>query len=284
LRRLLRRCRFRFMLLIRVLVRFFDVWSVAELDRRSFAVFGTERGGETASVIRVNLRFVSRARDGDIGKAAVDETSRAVCVDVDENAPRRQPLGAVRRDGVTMIEGTKPPRIEGDDAAILAVELHRNLIAAKFLDGAQLTPHDAKLLVGRRELETVAVGELALCGFEDVDATKPLGIVDDGLSISFLDGDGVLAGVGGEHRGGAAALDAEFLAADGVLNDVAGLVAHGPCAVGSGDVGSVIERLKVWFSDAITPLACSSVRTAWLISCRLRLSGDTMKVFSGLAA
>ena len=203
-----------------------------------------ERGGKTARVIRINLRFVSRARDSDIGKAAVDETSWAVRIDIDKNAPSRKPLGAVRRYGVTMIEGSKFFRIEDDDAAILAVELHRNLIAAESLDCPQFAPDDAKLLVGRSELKSVAGGELALGGLEDVNAAKPLGIVGDGSTVSLFDRNGVLTGRGGEHGCGAATLDAEFLAAGGVLNNVSGLVSDSPCTVGSGNVGPVIKRLE----------------------------------------
>ncbi len=156
-----------------MVVGFLRRGSISELYCRSFAVFGTECGGEATRVVRVNLRVVSRARDSDISKAAVDETSRAVRVDVDENAPGRQPLSAVRRNGIAMIEGTEFFRIEGDGAAILAVHVHRDFVAAELCDRAQLAPDDAKLLVGRGELEAVTGCKIALSRFEDVDAAKP---------------------------------------------------------------------------------------------------------------
>ena len=74
-------------------------------------------------------------------------------------------------------------------------------------------------------------------------------------------------------------------AAGGVLEHVAGLVARRPRAICAGHIGAVGRACgRSGHLLQVAPLLRSSARTASLICWRLRLSGETMMVFSGLAA
>jgi hypothetical protein len=82
----------------------------------------------------------------------------------------------------------------------------------------------------------------------------------------------------------AALVNDDVLAAPLVMQHIANLIASAQVrsALIMSERGTSIRI--AWPAGCTMPNACSSARTAWLISRRDALSGDTMMVFSGCAA
>jgi len=71
-----------------------------EVDGGGLAVFSRKFGSKSGGIVRVNVRVLRSAGDGDVGKSAIDESAWAIGVYVGDDAPCRQPLGTVGGDRV----------------------------------------------------------------------------------------------------------------------------------------------------------------------------------------
>src|ERR1700680_3603509 len=78
-------------------------WFV-KIDGGGFAHIGAQTLGKRSGIIGVNVGVLRRARDGDVGKAGVEESGERIGVDVHENAIFGQALGTVAGDGIKVID------------------------------------------------------------------------------------------------------------------------------------------------------------------------------------
>jgi len=133
------------------------------------------------------------------------------CVHVDQYALRGKSLRAVRGYGVTVIEVAHLARVER--YCLPAVHADGELpILADVLDGCEGAVSDAKLPVGRSELEPVADGKLALDLAVGADAAQPRRVIAHLFAVCFLNDKAILFRVGCDHLSIAARLDANVLA------------------------------------------------------------------------
>ena len=152
------------------------------------------------------------------------------------------------------------------------------------MDGSKIAVRNPEVFVGRRELDAVACCKLPFSLAKDIYTSEPSRVIGDARSVLQLDGESVGAGINGADGSEATALDAFGLAAGGVLQYLASVVSRGPGAVCAGHIGAVGETCGTLAVVGQRARCRNSTRTASLICWRLRLSGETMIVFSGRAA
>jgi len=96
-------------------------WS--EVHRGCLADLVRKPGSRRCGVVGIDSRVVRRMRYRDISETGVDERAGRVGIDVDQDAPLGESLGAVRGHGIAVIEGSYLRWIERNSTAIFPGEL-----------------------------------------------------------------------------------------------------------------------------------------------------------------
>jgi hypothetical protein len=134
---------------------------------------------EGRRVIGVNAGIVGSAGNGNVSEAIVDETVRGFGVDVSENAASGNPLGTVRGHSVAVIELAELLGVECDHPVRLTVHSQGHFAVFEAAHRSQIAIGDAKVFVGRGELDAVSCGELPLYLQEDIHSLQPARVVGD---------------------------------------------------------------------------------------------------------
>ena len=124
----------------------------------------------------------------DLRREGFDEAARRISVDIGYHAVCRESLGAVRRDGVAVVELPELSRFEADGTLLFAIHKDGHTGWLDPADGAHVTVRDAKLLVQRRELQPVARGKLSTGLAIDVHAIDTPGVVLHRCAVCKLHG------------------------------------------------------------------------------------------------
>jgi len=98
-----------------------DGGTLCDFERGGLGDVGAELRGKLGEIAREDLRVLRCARNGDVGKAGIDEFRVNVGVHVDQNALRGESLRTVRGHGVAVIEVPHLGWIEGDHPFFSAV-------------------------------------------------------------------------------------------------------------------------------------------------------------------
>jgi len=122
-----------------------------------------EAFAECRGVVRIDLGIVGRTRDGDVGKATIDEFGVNVCVHIHEDAFCCKTLRAVGGYGVTVIEMPHLLGIETDYSIFSSIHTDADLsILSDVLDASKVTIGDLQGPVRSRKLNFLASSEFAL--------------------------------------------------------------------------------------------------------------------------
>jgi len=84
-----------------------------------FAHIGAEALGKGGGIIGVNVGVLGRARNGDVGKAGVEEFGERIGVHIDEDAVFGQTLGTVAGKGIAVIEVAHPSGVKIDSSSVI---------------------------------------------------------------------------------------------------------------------------------------------------------------------
>ena len=107
-------------------------------------------------IVRINLRVIASARDGDIGHAAVEQILRAqLGVHVNQDAVGSLSLAGVAGHCIAMIEMRMLARIEFDRAATVHLQAHPPVFVDA-LDCSQLAVRNFQFIGRCGELDAVA--------------------------------------------------------------------------------------------------------------------------------
>jgi len=124
-----------------------------KVDGRGLADLMAQARRDRGNVIGEYPRVKAGPRQRDIGEPAVDEVGMGGMIYVHQHTVRRQSLGTVAGDGVTMIEVMYRLGIEGE--RLPGVHLHCHHSRFDLLYRSQSAVGDMQLPVGCRELNSV---------------------------------------------------------------------------------------------------------------------------------
>src|ERR1017187_2115061 len=215
-----------------------------------FAHIGAEALGQRRCIIGVNVGVLGRTRNGDVGKAGVEEFGERIGVHIDEDAVFGQTLGTVAGNGIAVIEVTHSSGVEIDSSSVIHFHGQAIVIADGF-DPAAITVVHVEVLIIVRELDAITGRELTRNAGVNIDSAQTLRIVGHVLAICSGDGDSIVGGIGRDDRGVAVSFQAKLLAPTNVLHGVVGVVPGGPCSICSAHVVSSHEHGKrnILFSE-----------------------------------
>lgn len=142
------------------------VEAIAKVNRGRLGYIAAQVFGEHGRIVGENLRFVRRARDGDICEPLADEFRVNFGIHIYQHALCGKPLRALRGHGVAMIEVAHRAWVERN--ALFFVAIHANdkpAVVADLLECAKIAVGNAQLPVWRRQLYPVrtANGEPFCC-------------------------------------------------------------------------------------------------------------------------
>src|SRR5580704_9094408 len=184
---------------------------LVKIDGGGFAHIGAEALGKGDGIIGVNVGVLGRTRNGDVGKAGVEEFGERIGVHIDEDAVFGQTLGTVAGDGIAVIEVPHPSGVKIDGSSIIHFHGQAIVIADGF-DPAAITVVYVEVLIIVRELDAIAGGELARKVGVNIDSAQALRIVGHMLAIRSGNGDAIVGGIGRDDRGVAVSFQAQLLA------------------------------------------------------------------------
>src|ERR1700722_14232159 len=95
---------------------------VRKLNSRTLGNLATQPVAEIGSVIGIDLSVEACARDGNVGKAGVEQVRVDAGIAVDEDAFSSESLGAVTGDGVAVVEMTMLVGVEFDQAIVVEAD------------------------------------------------------------------------------------------------------------------------------------------------------------------
>lgn len=95
---------------------------VRKLNSRTLGNLATQPVAEIGSVIGIDLSVEACARDGNVGKAGVEQVWVDAGIAVDEDAFSSESLGAVTGDGVAVVEMTMLVGVEFDQAIVVEAD------------------------------------------------------------------------------------------------------------------------------------------------------------------
>src|SRR3984957_4571038 len=217
---------------------------VRKLNSRTLRNFATESLAKFGSVIGIDLSVEACARDGNVGKAGVEQVWVDVGIAVDEDAFSSESLGAVTGDGVAVVEMTMLVGVEFDQAIVVEADGYAT-IGVDRLDRGHVAICNVEGFVGGSKLDAFTYGELPFDLLIDADACKAAGIVGRKLSVRFLDREFVCGWVDRDNRCVGGSFDSDGFAAACVANYVIDLVVLGPGSFGSGHVLTLIQHTEI---------------------------------------
>jgi hypothetical protein len=240
---------------------------LVKIEGGGFGHIGAEALGKGGGIIGVNVGVLGRTRNGDVGKAGVEEFGERIGVHIDEDAVFGQTLGTVAGNGIAVIEVPHPSGVEIDSSSVIHFHGQAIVIADGF-DPAAITVVHVEVLIIVRELDAITGRELMRKAGVNIDSAQTLRIVGHLPAICSGNGDSVVFAIGRDDGGVAVSFQAQLLAATNVLHGVAGGVPGGPCSICSAHVVSSHEHRErnILFSDSPAgiltfSLACCSRKT-----------------------
>ena len=216
---------------------------LVKIEGGGFGHIGAEALGKDGGIVGVNVGVLGRTRNGDVGKAGVEEFGERIGVHIDEDAVFGQTLGTVAGNGIAVIEVPHPSGVEIDGAAIIHSHGQAIVIADGF-DPAAITVAHVEILIIVRELDAITGRELTRKAGVNIDSAQTLRIVGHLLAICSGNGHSIVGGIGRDDCGVAVSFQAQLLAATNVLHGVAGVVPGGPRSICAGHVVSSHEHRK----------------------------------------
>ena len=121
-----------------------------------------QRLGESAAIIREDLRIVRSTGDGDVCHSIIDQLFRGkICIDVDQYALGRLPLTGIARDGITMIQMRVALGIDAQISPAIEPYCHSPVLI-EVRDCSKLAVCDPQVLIRSSELNSIADREGAL--------------------------------------------------------------------------------------------------------------------------
>ena len=126
-------------------------------------------GTEFRHVVGKQYGIVAGARDGNVGKARVEQVWVNAGVGVNEDALGGEALGAVAGDGIAVVEMRMLAGVEFD-LAVIAKACGDAAIGMDRFDDGKVAIRNAERFVGCGELDTLACGELSVDFLVDTDA------------------------------------------------------------------------------------------------------------------
>src|SRR5580658_8258506 len=133
---------------------------LVKIEGGGFAHIGAEALGKRGGIIGVNVGVLGCPRNGDVGKAGVEEFGEHIGVHIDQDTVFGHTLGTVAGNGITVIEVPRPSGVKTDSSSDIHFEGQAIVIAYGF-DPAAITVVNVEILVIVRELDAIAGGELA---------------------------------------------------------------------------------------------------------------------------
>ena len=155
---------------------------LVKIEGGGFAHIGAEALGKRGGIIGVNVGVLGRARNGDVGKAGVEEFGERIGVHIDEDAVFGQTLGTVAGDGIAVIEVPHPSGVKIDSSSVIHFDGQAIVIADGF-DPAAITVVHVEILIIVRELDAIAGRELARKVGVNIHSAQALRIVGHLLAI-----------------------------------------------------------------------------------------------------
>jgi len=155
---------------------------LVKIEGGGFGHIGAEALGKRRSIIGVNVSVLGRARNGDVGKAGVEEFGERIRVHVDEDAVFGQRLRTVAGDGIAVIEVRHPSGVEIDGSSVIHFDGQAIVIADGF-DPAPITVVHVEILIIVRELDAITGGELTRKVGVNIHSAQSLRIVGHMLAI-----------------------------------------------------------------------------------------------------
>jgi hypothetical protein len=114
------------------------LWLGCEVECSRLGHIRSETLAERCGVVRVNPCVFGSAGDGDVGESVVDETAAGFGIYIGDHTPGGEPLCAVRRDGVSVIELAELSRVETDGASLFPVHEYGEAVRLHLRDGPQV--------------------------------------------------------------------------------------------------------------------------------------------------
>ena len=192
-----------------------------KIESGAFGHIGAETLGKRRGVIGVNVSVLGRARNGDVGKAGVEEFGERIRVHVDEDAVFGQRLRTVAGDGIAVIEVPHPSGVKIDGSSVIHFDGQAIVIADGF-NPASIAVVYVEILIIVRELDAIAGRELPRKASVNIHSAQALRIVGHRLAICSGNGDSIVGGIGRDDRGVAVFFQAKLFAPTNVLHGVAG--------------------------------------------------------------
>ena len=127
---------------------------VRKLNSRTLGNLATQPVAEIGSVIGIDLSVEACARDGNVGKAGVEQVWVDAGIAVDEDAFSSESLGAVTGDGVAVIEMAMLDGIKLDLAVVVEAS-RKAAVGMNCLNDGEVAVRNAERFVGCRELDPV---------------------------------------------------------------------------------------------------------------------------------
>ena len=188
---------------------------LVKIEGGGFAYIGAEALGKGGGIIGVNVGILGRTRNGDVGKAGVEEFGERIGVHIDEDAVFGQTLGAVAGNGIAVIEMLHPSGVKIEGSSVIHFHGQAIVIADGF-DPAAITVVHVEILIIVRELDAITGRELTRKAGVNIDSAQTLRIVGHLLAICSGNGHSIVGGIGRDDRGVAVSFQAQRLAATNV--------------------------------------------------------------------
>src|SRR5208283_2917946 len=134
---------------------------LVKIEGGGFAHIGAEALGKGRGIIGVNVGVLGRARNGDVGKAGVEEFGERIGVHIDEDTVFGQTLGTVAGNGIAVIEVSHPSGVKIDSSSVIHFHGQAIVIVDGFDPAAITVVHvEILIIIIVRELDAIAGGEL----------------------------------------------------------------------------------------------------------------------------
>ena len=160
---------------------------LVKIEGGGFGHIGAETLGKSGGIIGVNVGVLGRTRNGDVGKAGVEEFGERVGVHIDEDAVFGQTLGTVAGNGIAVIEVAHPGGVQSDSSSVIHFDGQAIVIADGF-DTAAITIVYVEVLIIVRELDAISGRELAAKVRVNIHSAQALRIVGHMLAIGSGNG------------------------------------------------------------------------------------------------
>jgi hypothetical protein len=155
---------------------------LVKIEGRGFADIGAEALGKRRCIIGVNVGVLGRPRNGDVGKAGVEEFGERIGVHIDEDAVFGQTLGTMAGNGIAVIEVSHPSGVKSDSSSVIHFHGQAIVVVDGFYPAAITVVH-VEILIIVRELDAITGGELARKVGVNIHSAQALRIVGHMLAI-----------------------------------------------------------------------------------------------------